>query len=78
MPLRALPYRTVERKLLAVGFTETSQKGSHVKFTRLLPEGLRTVIVPSHRRPAVWRWQRRFTGSVFIALAGKLALDSRG
>ncbi len=30
------------------------------------------------RRPAVWRWQRRFTGSVFIALAGKLALDSRG
>ncbi len=53
MPLRALPYRTVKRKLLAAGFTETSQKGSHVKFTRLLPEGLRTVIVPSHRQVAV-------------------------
>ncbi len=53
MPLRALPYRTVKRKLLAAGFAETSQKGSHVKFTRLLPEGLRTVIVPSHRQVAV-------------------------
>ncbi len=44
-----LPYRIVKRKLLAAGFIETSQRGSHVKFVRAVPEGLRTVIVPSHR-----------------------------
>ncbi len=53
MPLRPLPYRIVKRKLLAAGFAETSQRGSHVKFTRAVPEGLRTVIVPNHREVAV-------------------------
>ncbi len=53
MPLRPLPYRIVKRKLLAAGFIETSQRGSHVKFVRAVPEGLRTVIVPSHRELAV-------------------------
>jgi threonine/homoserine/homoserine lactone efflux protein len=28
-------------------------------------------------RPAVWRWQRRFTGSVLIGLAAHLALSER-
>ena len=53
MPLRPLPYRIVRRKLLAAGFTETSQRGSHVKFVRAVPQGLRTAIVPSHREVAV-------------------------
>ncbi len=50
---RPLPYRIVKRKLLAAGFIETSQRGSHVKFIRAVPEGLRTVIVPNHREVAV-------------------------
>ena len=53
MPLRPLPYRAVKRKLLAAGFTESSQKGSHVKYLKAGPEGVRTVIVPEHREVAV-------------------------
>ena len=53
MPLRPLPYRIVKRKLLAAGFIETCQRGSHVKFVRAVPEGLRSVILPSHRELAV-------------------------
>ena len=52
-PLRPLPYREVRRKLEAAGFTETSQKGSHVKFVRQTDEGARTAIVPRHREVAV-------------------------
>ena len=32
MPPRPLPFRKVKRKLEAIGFTEISQRGSHVKF----------------------------------------------
>lgn len=53
MPLKPLPFREVKRKIELAGFQETSQKGSHVKFGRLLPEGLLTVIVPNHREIAV-------------------------
>ena len=52
-PLRPLRYREVRRKLLAAGFIETGQRGSHVKFARTDSEGLRTVIVPHHREVAV-------------------------
>jgi predicted RNA binding protein YcfA (HicA-like mRNA interferase family) len=52
-PLRPLPYREVKRKLEAAGFTEASQKGSHVKFARRSGEGTRTAIVPRHREVAV-------------------------
>lgn len=48
-PLRPLPYREVKRKLEAAGFTEISQKGSHVKFSKQTDQGLRTAIVPNHR-----------------------------
>ena len=48
-PPRALPYREVVRKLRAAGFEEISQKGSHVKFIKALPEGILTAIVPKHR-----------------------------
>ncbi|HZO88436.1 MAG TPA: type II toxin-antitoxin system HicA family toxin [Chthonomonadaceae bacterium] len=53
MPLKPLPYREVGRKLLAAGFAEVSQEGSHVKFARQAEEGLRTAIVPHHRELAV-------------------------
>ncbi len=53
MPLRPLPYREVKRKLEAAGFTQVSQKGSHVKFIRQSGEGTRTAIVLRHREVAV-------------------------
>ncbi len=53
MPLRPLPYREVRRKLIAAGFVEIAQRGSHVKFARQDPQGLRTAIVPSHREVAI-------------------------
>jgi predicted RNA binding protein YcfA (HicA-like mRNA interferase family) len=43
----------VKRKLQAAGFVAATQRGSHVKFVRHGPEGIRTVIVPDHREVAV-------------------------
>ena len=40
------PFREVKRRLQAAGFAEVSQKGSHVKFVRLLELIVDTVIVP--------------------------------
>ena len=53
MPLSPLPYREVRRKLLAAGFAEVNQKGSHVKFAKLTATGIATVIVPQHREVAI-------------------------
>ncbi|HEX2387252.1 MAG TPA: type II toxin-antitoxin system HicA family toxin [Candidatus Binatia bacterium] len=53
MPLRALPYREVKRKLEAAGFAEVSRKGSHVKFVRRTGQIIRTAIVPEHREVAL-------------------------
>lgn len=44
--LRPLPFREIKRRLEAVGFEETTQRGSHVKFVRSLTGMLDTVIVP--------------------------------
>ncbi len=52
-PLRPLPYREVARKLIAAGFVESDQRGSHVKFVKESNEGLRIAIVPRHREVAV-------------------------
>jgi len=52
MPLRPTPYRVVRAKLLAAGFLEVGQEGSHVKFARDTGQGLRTAIVPHHREVA--------------------------
>jgi predicted RNA binding protein YcfA (HicA-like mRNA interferase family) len=38
-PLRALSFRDVKRKLEAAGFTESRQKGSHVKFVKVTAVG---------------------------------------
>jgi len=38
--------------LLAAGFVQHSQKGSHVKFVLAANEGVRTTIVPHHREVA--------------------------
>jgi predicted RNA binding protein YcfA (HicA-like mRNA interferase family) len=53
MPLNPLPYHEVKRRLEAAGFTEHSQKGSHVKFVRDDDNGRRTVIVPHHTEIAL-------------------------
>ena len=34
---------------MSVGFTQISQRGSHVKFAKETPEGFRTATVPRHR-----------------------------
>ena len=47
--LNPLPYREVKRRLEKAGFSETTQKGSHVKFVRTLREHVDTVIVPNKR-----------------------------
>jgi predicted RNA binding protein YcfA (HicA-like mRNA interferase family) len=46
--LKPYTYREIRRKLLASGFIEVSQKGSHVKLSKVTPEGTRIVIVPCH------------------------------
>ena len=48
MPLKPLPYRLVRKKLVSAGFSEVGQEGSHVKFARQTPDGLRTAVVPRH------------------------------
>ncbi|MEZ8219942.1 putative RNA binding protein YcfA, dsRBD-like fold, HicA-like mRNA interferase family [Candidatus Fervidibacteria bacterium JGI MDM2 JNZ-1-D12] len=53
MSLKPLPYREVKRKLEAAGFRIVGQKGSHVKFAKETPEGLRVAIVPQHKEVAV-------------------------
>ena len=53
MPLRPLPYREVVRKLNAAGFSESTQKGSHVKFVKYDRDTVLTTIVPRHREVSV-------------------------
>jgi predicted RNA binding protein YcfA (HicA-like mRNA interferase family) len=53
VPLKPTSYQEVKRKLEAAGFTQISQKGSHVKFARDTGRGIRTVIVPHHREVSV-------------------------
>ena len=52
MPLRPLPFREVKRKLVAAGFAQVAQHGSHVKFAKRTPEGVLTAVVPRHREVA--------------------------
>jgi len=53
LPVNPLPFREVRRRLLAAGFLEISQEGSHVKFARTTGTGTRTAIVPRHREVRV-------------------------
>jgi predicted RNA binding protein YcfA (HicA-like mRNA interferase family) len=47
--LKPQPFREIKRRLEAVGFVGTSQKGSHVKFVRRSGEVVDTAIVPNKR-----------------------------
>ena len=49
MPLKPLPFREARRGLLAAGFDEVSQEGSHVKYARTSLSETRTAILPRHR-----------------------------
>jgi predicted RNA binding protein YcfA (HicA-like mRNA interferase family) len=53
MSLRRLPFREVRRKLLAAGFSEVSQKGSHVKYSKQHEAGTLIAIVPHHPEIAI-------------------------
>jgi predicted RNA binding protein YcfA (HicA-like mRNA interferase family) len=53
MPLKPLPFREVQRRLIAAGFEEFTAKGSHVKFVKETAAGVRTAIVPRHREVKV-------------------------
>lgn len=44
--LRPLAFREVKRRLETVGFVESSQRGSHVKFVRRVNDVVDTAIVP--------------------------------
>lgn len=44
--LKPLPFREIRRRLQAAGFTEASQKGSHVKFVRRTGDAVDMAIVP--------------------------------
>lgn len=52
-PIRPLPFREVARKLHAAGFTELSQRGSHVKFRKQNGGGRVTVVAPRHSAIAI-------------------------
>ena len=47
--MRPVPYREVKRKLVAAGFVQVGQTGSHVKFAKTTSEGTLTATVPKHR-----------------------------
>ena len=51
--LRPLSFREIKRRLEAVGFVESTQKGSHVKFVKQSGSDVLTTIVPRHRVVAV-------------------------
>lgn len=51
--LRPAPFREIKRRLEAAGFTEGRQKGSHVKFVRILADSTDTVVVPKKREVPV-------------------------
>ncbi|MFB5652619.1 type II toxin-antitoxin system HicA family toxin [Leptospira wolffii] len=48
MSLKPTAYREVKRRLEKIGFRRISQRGSHVKFSKSVPEGFLTVIVLNH------------------------------
>lgn len=50
--MKPLPYREVRRKLLKAGFYEAGQVGSHVKFAKVVSNGMITATVPKHREVA--------------------------
>jgi len=52
VPLNPLPFREVERKLVAAGFLQVGQTGSHVKYAKTTNKGTLTAIVPRHREVA--------------------------
>ena len=51
--LKPQPFREVKRRLESVGFSEVSQRGSHVKFVRRFGDVADVAIVPSHREITV-------------------------
>jgi len=53
MPLKPVPFRVVRTKLLAAGFSDVGQTGSHTKFAMQTEDGVRTAVVPRRREVVV-------------------------
>jgi len=59
MPLKPLPYRDIRRKLLAAGFFDVGQEGSHVKCALQEEQGItvgtiRSIIRQAGITPEEW------------------------
>lgn len=50
--MKPLRFREIHRRLLALGFVEAGQSGSHIKFVKVIDSGTRTTIVPKHKEVA--------------------------
>ena len=48
-PFKPLKFSFVKKKLESLGFSIVSQKGSHIKFAKIIEEGIITAIVPNHK-----------------------------
>ena len=48
-PFKPVPFREIKRKLESLGFSVVSQKGSHIKLFKQMPNGSVTAIVPNHK-----------------------------
>lgn len=47
--MNPVKYAELRRRLLKAGFYEAGQTGSHVKFAKMVSDGVITTIVPKHR-----------------------------
>ena len=50
--MKPVKYSDLRRKLLKAGFYEAGQSGSHVKFAKVVTDGLLTATVLKHREVA--------------------------
>lgn len=47
--MKPIKYTDLRKKLLKAGFYEAGQTGSHVKFAKMVRNGMITAIVPRHK-----------------------------
>jgi len=45
--------KQIIKTLNKLGFSQVSQKGSHIKLEKQTPDGTRTVIIPNHTEVAI-------------------------
>ncbi len=50
--MKPIKYAELKKRLLKAGFYEAGQTGSHVKFSKMVSDGVITTVVPKHREVA--------------------------